>query len=1014
MLLVSMHTMLCAQAPTTPTRSVKTSGITGNSIRIDIEPGNGEKRLVFVKKASAVDAFPENNKNYLARAEFGTGQVLKGSNYVVYNGTGQSVTVSNLEPNTTYHFACFEYNQPSSPIYTQTAATASAQTLAGPIVPTQSAISADVEGNSLKIISTRGNGSRRLIILKKGSAPVAVPENGTRYPANPAFGSGFQIAPEEYIVHDSDENTASLTNLQPGTTYYFRIYEFDMDLAGYTYYLKDKYLSGQTSTSAEPSNNSQVTLAEVTGSSATLLFSSIAGKYRLILMRQGSPVSSEPVDLVRYTGGSKDYGVGAQLGSGNYLIAGSTNGNSFTIGNLKGGRTYYAEVFDFNGYYAPVYRTPGTVIKIEIPNEPTLPPTALGMQQVEGNSLRAVWTKGNGARRLVVARKNQAVTARPEDGLSYTANAIYGQGSALAEDEFVVYDGVEAGFSLKGLEPLSVYHLAVFEYNVPDKPDYLTSSFLSGFVSTIPYPTVQTGQITLKSAEPTRATIGFLKGNGERRMFVMRQDGVPAIDPQDFKRPDVSSNYGSAEIGPGNFAVFSTTSATEFTVNNLRPATTYHVNAYEFNGALQPAYLRPASTYSFTTPQQQDRPATDPVISERDGDRLRLSWTNGSGDGRMVIAREGSAPDFRPQNGKTYIANSRFGESEDLGNGQFAVFTSNSHSVLVTNLLPESGYYFAVYEFKGSGAGTIYQSEDFLIATGNTAQKPTHSSTEMIATSSANAIKLRWTSGNGDGRIAILKEGSAVTAIPQNLVSYNANSVFKSGSQISSGEFVVYAGTGSEVTVTGLDADKVYFYAVFERNGLHAPVYQEAASLSGSVKTSSPLPVRLLYFRAQRTHEGASLEWATTEETNSAYFVIESAFNPSSGFEAIDTVRSAGNSKELLRYRYAANAGSPRMCFRLKQVDLDGQYEYSRIVAISEQNAFTGLYPNPVTDKLYFGRDGDASFVRMSIYNLSGTLVKTAEIRDNEPADVAALPAGVYVVVAARGNAQYRQQIIKR
>lgn len=776
LIFMGMQKMLCAQAPTLPTQSLVISYVTGNSIKIQIQPGSGASRLILARKGNAVDAIPENGKVYSARNVFGTGTLINSSAYAVYSGVSSSVTITNLEPNATYHFACFEFNNTSSPIYIQTAATAYVQTNAGPTAPVTNAVQADAEGNSVKIISNGGNGSRKLIILKKGSGPMAAPEGGKRYQPSGRFGSGFEIGLGEFVVHDSDDNTTPLTNLEPGTTYYFRIYCFDVDAAGYAYYLTDQFYAGQVSTVDRPVQNSQVTLADVTGSSATFLFGSITAKYRLIVMRQNELVTSQPVDFVRYSNGNKEFGKGGQLGAGNYIIAGSTNGNSFTVTNLKAGQTYYAEIFDFNGYYGPVYRAPGEVVKIEIPIEPDKPATDLSVQQVEGNSLRAVWRKGSGARRLVVARKNEPVNVMPADGQVYTANATFGQGESLADGQFAVYDGEDAGFNFKGLEPLTVYHLAIFEYNLPDgKPDYRTITYLSGFVSTIPYPTTQTSAIMLKNVEATSATLTFQKGNGEKRMFVMREEPTPAVDPHDFVRANPNSNFGSAAIGPGNFAVYAAGVESEFTVNNLKPGVTYQVNAYEFNGNVQPAYLRPAATYSFVTP--------------------------------------------------------------------------------------------------------------------------------------------------------------------------------------------------------------------------------------GS------LPVTWVYFKGRKTAEGNALEWSTSEETNSAYFVVERSRRPGLGFEQIDTVQAAGNISHTRSYSYTDSRIDDIIYYRLKQVDRDGTYNYSRIVDVDGDKSAITLYPNPVKDKVYLNQDMGQT--HLSVCNLVGIIVKTATADGGEPVDLSDLLPGIYIVTTKSDGVQSTHRIIK-
>jgi hypothetical protein len=71
---------------------------------------NGNKRIVVACKESSISAFPQDGTDYTGNAAFGSGTNLGSDNFVVYNGTGNSVTVSNLMPNTTYYFRIFDYN----------------------------------------------------------------------------------------------------------------------------------------------------------------------------------------------------------------------------------------------------------------------------------------------------------------------------------------------------------------------------------------------------------------------------------------------------------------------------------------------------------------------------------------------------------------------------------------------------------------------------------------------------------------------------------------------------------------------------------------------------------------------------------------------------------------------------------------------------------------------------------------------------------------------------------------
>lgn len=80
------------------------------SLQLHFAGGNGVKRLVIARQGSAVGALPADATTYAANPAFGAGAQLGNGNYVLYAGTGTSLAVTNLQPNTTYHFAVLEYN----------------------------------------------------------------------------------------------------------------------------------------------------------------------------------------------------------------------------------------------------------------------------------------------------------------------------------------------------------------------------------------------------------------------------------------------------------------------------------------------------------------------------------------------------------------------------------------------------------------------------------------------------------------------------------------------------------------------------------------------------------------------------------------------------------------------------------------------------------------------------------------------------------------------------------------
>ena len=100
-----------------------------SSITVNWSGGNGDKHLVVAKASTSVLTQPTDAGSYTANSIFGSGSQLGTGNYVVYNGTGTSVTVTNLDPGTTFNFYVYEYKT-SGPCYKIPGVTANQATTA--------------------------------------------------------------------------------------------------------------------------------------------------------------------------------------------------------------------------------------------------------------------------------------------------------------------------------------------------------------------------------------------------------------------------------------------------------------------------------------------------------------------------------------------------------------------------------------------------------------------------------------------------------------------------------------------------------------------------------------------------------------------------------------------------------------------------------------------------------------------------------------------------------------------
>lgn len=107
--------------------------------------------------------------------------------------------------------------------------------------------------------------------------------------------------------------------------------------------------------------------------------------------------------------------------------------------------------------------------------------SSLSFTNVSTDSLVVNINPGNGSGRIVVARKQQAVSVLPKDQVQYSSHSVFGTGSDLGQSSYVVYKGAGSSFTIKGLLPNTKYYFAVHEYNgIADSVNYLTSTYGTG------------------------------------------------------------------------------------------------------------------------------------------------------------------------------------------------------------------------------------------------------------------------------------------------------------------------------------------------------------------------------------------------------------------------------------------------------------------------------------------------------------------------------------------------------
>ncbi|MBK7944832.1 MAG: T9SS type A sorting domain-containing protein [Flavobacteriales bacterium] len=142
----------------------------------------------------------------------------------------------------------------------------------------------------------------------------------------------------------------------------------------------------------------------------------------------------------------------------------------------------------------------------------------------------------------------------------------------------------------------------------------------------------------------------------------------------------------------------------------------------------------------------------------------------------------------------------------------------------------------------------------------------------------------------------------------------------------------------------------------------------------------SPLPVELLSFTGERTSDReVQLKWITATERNNAGFEVWRMIEGEEDYAEIGWVAGEGNSLQMITYELPDdNSATTTSYYKLKQVDSDGQFTWTPIVAVKGAGVRTELvaYPNPARDRIMLAGLPDNT-KRIVLFDATGRLVRT-------------------------------------
>ena len=175
---------------------------------------------------------------------------------------------------------------------------------------------------------------------------------------------------------------------------------------------------------------------------------------------------------------------------------------------------------------------------------------------------------------------------------------------------------------------------------------------------------------------------------------------------------------------------------------------------------------------------------------------------------------------------------------------------------------------------------------------------------------------------------------------------------------------------------------------------------------------NSPLPVQLSSFSVRSINGAARLTWTTISEINNYGFCVERGSTPDDLRDATDGF-VPGHNTTLEAHEYSWTDTDPVSYYRLRQIDLNGDVQYSDVVSTvttgmdreraADEFGLAQNYPNPFNPTTTIGYSVPArSHVALSVFNTLGQQVSILQNGEQGAGyhevtfNAKDLPSGVY------------------
>ena len=177
----------------------------------------------------------------------------------------------------------------------------------------------------------------------------------------------------------------------------------------------------------------------------------------------------------------------------------------------------------------------------------------------------------------------------------------------------------------------------------------------------------------------------------------------------------------------------------------------------------------------------------------------------------------------------------------------------------------------------------------------------------------------------------------------------------------------------------------------------------------------APLPVEFLNFDARQNDNTVILHWATATEVNNKGFEVERS-RDGRQWEKLGFINGFGTSSDTHNYKYIDKTPlSGTNYYRLRQVDFDGNFDYSEVksVRLNSNKPSVQLYPNPANHFVKIsGLPVETSSIQIT--NQFGQVMFSKIISYEVTLNIEDWTSGVYVVYFNNNHEKQAFQFVKK